>query len=154
MTKGLILLFLLIGPVCHAQSVTIDWTNVHQVIDGFGANDYNESGTNRPTSALFTPAQAAILFGTGIWPNRSNDLRTGVPDNGTSYSMGDCTSVSANCAGDISSRLSVVMNNYSDVRMYITPFSPPAIYKTNNSPLCNNDGNTWLRLTIRTLRIG
>ena len=34
------------------------------------------------------------------------------------------------------------MNNYPDVRMYITPFSPPAIYKTINSPLCNNDGNT------------
>ena len=142
MTKGLILLFLLIGPVCHAQSVTIDWTNVHQVIDGFGANDYNESGTNNPTSALFTPAQAAILFGTGPGQLGLTILRTGVPDNGTGYSMGDCTSVSANCAGIYLPDYQLVMNNYPDVRMYITPFSPPAIYKTINSPLCNNDGNT------------
>ena len=108
MTKGLILLFLLIGPVCHAQSVTIDWTNVHQVIDGFGANDYNESGTNNPTSALFTPGQAAILFGTGPGQLGLTILRTGVPDNGTGYSMGDCTSVARIAPGYIFPTISLL----------------------------------------------
>ena len=41
MTKWLILIFFFISPVCHAQSAAIDWTNVHQVIDGFGAADIN-----------------------------------------------------------------------------------------------------------------
>jgi glucuronoarabinoxylan endo-1,4-beta-xylanase len=131
MTKWLILMFLLIGPVCHAQSATINWTNVHQVIDGFGAADTNEAGT--PSVTLLTSAQAAFFFGTGAGDIGLSILRV-QPPNGVAFAAGNCTTVSTSCIGLYASDIQYAVSY--GARIYATPFSPPAAYTTNGSVNC------------------
>ena len=132
-TKWLILLFLLIGPVCHAQSATVDWTNVHQVIDGFSATDDNDSGSAGVTT--LTPAQASFFFGTGNGQIGLSIMRVGVPNNKAPYAVGNCTSVSALCAGVYSP--DIVKAASFGVKLYVTPFGVPDNYSTNGSGNCN-----------------
>ena len=156
MTKWLILLFLLVGPVCHAQSATVDWTNVHQVIDGFGANDFNDAGSGTPT--LLTSAQANLLFGTGNGQIGLSILRTGTPDNKENYSMGNCTSVSASCAGVYAPDIALVTS--LGARIYVTPFAVPDAYSTNGSGNCNGslatahyaDFATWMTNFVKSIQ--
>ena len=136
MTKGLILLFLLIGPVCHAQSVTIDWTNVHQVIDGFGATSTNDAGSAKVT--LLTSAQSSFFFGTGNGQVGLSIIRVEPPNGASSYGQGDCTTVSSSCVGAYAS--DVAFATSFGARVYVEPQSPPAIYTTNGSVICTANG--------------
>jgi glucuronoarabinoxylan endo-1,4-beta-xylanase len=79
-----LLAFLLAASAAKAQTATINWTDQHQVIDGFGASD------------IFSPltaSQAQTFFST-------------TPGQGLGFSIlrtvidyyGDCTSISAQCA--------------------------------------------------------
>ncbi|MFZ0784855.1 MAG: hypothetical protein WAM67_03655, partial [Candidatus Acidiferrales bacterium] len=131
MTKWLILIFFFISPVCHAQSAAIDWTNVHQVIDGFGAADINESGSAGVT--LLTSSQAAFFFGTGTGDVGLSILRV-MPPNGVSYGAGSCTTVSMSCVGSYASDISYAVSYGAHI--YATPLSPPAAYTTNGSVNC------------------
>ena len=135
MTKWLVLLFLLISPVCHAQSVTIDWTNVHQVIDGFGATSTNDTGSAKVT--LLTSSQASFFFGTGTGQIGLSIIRV-APPNGVSDGAGDCTSVSTSCVGSYAS--DVAFATSFGARVYAEPQSPPAMYTTNNSVICTSNG--------------
>ena len=165
MTKWFILLFLLIGPVCHAQSATVDWSNVHQVIDGFGANDFNDSGSAHATT--LSSAQASFFFGTGDGQIGLSILRVGGVNNEFtgpySYGAGNCTTVSASCvglyAGDIAFAKSFGAN------IFIEQGSPPALYMTNNSVVCGANGGggtlaashfgdfaTWLVNEIKSIQ--
>jgi glucuronoarabinoxylan endo-1,4-beta-xylanase len=129
--KWLTLAFLFIGPVCYAQSATINWTNAHQVIDGFGAADANEAGTNQE----LTPSQLSFFFGTGSGQLGFTILRTNIPnDFGTG--AGNCATVNAGCVGLLTTDYAYAVSN--GVRIYSSSWSPPAAYKTNGSVQCGS----------------
>lgn len=157
-TKWFILLFLLIGPVCHAQSATVDWTNVHQVIDGLGASNADDGGTG----VLLTPSQAAFFFGTGSGQIGLSILRVAVPNGATSgYAAGSCLTVSTSCVGI--TRQDITYATSYGVRIFGTPFSVPAAYSTNGSVNCSpgngqlatahyTDFATWLANWVKSMQ--
>ena len=127
MKKWLILL-LFVGPLCHAQSATIDWSTVHQQIDGFGA-----SVTHLHTDLNAT--QQSILFGTGNGDLGFSLLRIGICNGDEDCASGSsCTTVNSGCAGLYSSDAAAIVSNGG--RVYASAFSPPAAYTTNGSTEC------------------
>jgi glucuronoarabinoxylan endo-1,4-beta-xylanase len=104
---------------------TVNWTNVHQIIDGFGAADAQ-------TGSSLTSSQQSFLFGTGSGQLGLSLLRVGVTDG--AGDPGDCTNVSASCAGVYVSDMQAMIANGG--RVYATPWSPPAAYKTNGNIAC------------------
>jgi glucuronoarabinoxylan endo-1,4-beta-xylanase len=125
MKKGLILVSLFVGPVCYAQSATINWTDIHQVIDGFGVSDESR-GASMPGTDL------AILFGTSGSDLGLSILRVGVTDGG--QDPGDCTSISTSCAGVYVQDMNAAISNGG--RVIAASWSPPAAYKTNGNIAC------------------
>src|ERR1035438_10015523 len=95
-------LFLAGSGNMQAQTATVNWTNVHQVIDGFGASNENMGGSA-------SSANQSLLFGTGSGHLGLSLLRVGVTDG--SQEPGDCTSVSASCAGIYVSDMQAVTAN-------------------------------------------
>lgn len=81
----------------------------------------------RIQSAPLTAAQTELFFGTAPGDIGLSLLRTEVPDDGS------CSSVSAACAGEISDIKGAVAHG---VRVWSTPWSPPASMKTNASTTC------------------
>jgi glucuronoarabinoxylan endo-1,4-beta-xylanase len=120
----IVVLFFVSSPL-RAQSSTIDWTNVHQIIDGFGASDEAQE-------ASMTTANQNFFFGTGTGQLGLSILRVGVT-NGV-QDPGSCLTVSTSCAGAYISDMQAVIANGG--RVYATPWSPPAAYKTNGSTTC------------------
>lgn len=121
----------------QAQSATINWTNVHQVIDGFGASDAFSLSS-------LSAANQAFFFGMGTGQLGLSLLRVAVPDDGGI--TGNCTSVSTSCAGAVVGDMQAVIANGG--RVYATPWSPPAIYTTNNNVDCTaGSGNGALAAT-------
>jgi glucuronoarabinoxylan endo-1,4-beta-xylanase len=106
----------------RAQTVTVDARVVHQTIDGFGASNAYES-------APLTSAQAEFWFGTGPADIGLSLLRTELPDDGS------CGTVGSACAGTYVSdmKLAAAMG----VKIWSTPWSPPASMKSNGSTICN-----------------
>src|SRR5271170_718187 len=103
------------GPRNQAQTVTVNWNNVDQVIDGFGS----ANAGLRP----FTSAQASFFFSTSSGIGLSL-LRTAVPNDGS------CVTVSAACAGQVSDMQLAIANG---ARVWSTPWSPPAAMKSNGN---------------------
>jgi glucuronoarabinoxylan endo-1,4-beta-xylanase len=136
---SLFLLFAGFGAA-RAQTATVDWTNVHQVIDGFGASDSQ-------MRAPLTAAQQNLLFGTGAGQIGLSILRTGVPDGASSPDLpGDCSTVSTSCAGIYTSDMQAMVANGGIV--IATPWSPPANYMSNGAILCSSgSGNAYLQPT-------
>jgi glucuronoarabinoxylan endo-1,4-beta-xylanase len=129
-------LFLVEPGSAMAQTATIDWTNVHQVIDGFGASDESQG-------ASMSPANQAFFFGTGSGQLGLSLLRVGVTDG--NQDPGDCTSVGISCAGVYVSDMQAAIANGG--RVYASPWSPPAAYKTNRNTSCAaGSGNGTLAL--------
>jgi glucuronoarabinoxylan endo-1,4-beta-xylanase len=131
MKKWLGLVFLFVGSLCHAQSATIDWTNVHQVIVGFGASDHTEP---LPT------AQQQFFFGTTGSDIGLSLLRIGT-SNGTSTGAGDpgdCTTVSTSCAGQYGRDMQAVIAAGGKVTS--TTWSVPAQYSTSGNVACAVSG--------------
>jgi glucuronoarabinoxylan endo-1,4-beta-xylanase len=111
-----------------AQTATINWTEARQIIDGFGASDAF-------TSASMSPADQAFFFGTKTGNIGLSLLRVAVPD--ASGISGSCASVSKSCAGvDVGDMLAVIANGG---RVYASPWSPPAAYKTNRLITCTRN---------------
>jgi glucuronoarabinoxylan endo-1,4-beta-xylanase len=148
-------LFLVEPGSAMAQTATIDWTNVHQVIDGFGASD-------APLASSMSSANQAFFFGTGPGQLGLSILRVAVPDNG-GY-VGNCANVSASCASPVVGDMKAVIANGGKV--YGSPWSPPAIYKTNGSENCTAGSGggapiatdfglyaTWLANFVQSLKI-
>ena len=95
-------LFVLVASRAGAQTSTIDWRTVHQVIDGFGAADA-QSGTS------MSSANQTFFFNT-MPPNIGLSLlRAGVTDG--SQDPGSCTSVSTSCAGAYVSDMQAIISN-------------------------------------------
>ncbi len=127
-------LFLAGAGRAGAQTATINWTNVHQVIDGFGAS-------NEAQGASMSLAHQAFFFGMGTGQLGLSLLRVGVTDG--SQDPGDCTGVSPSCAGVYIGDMQAVISNGG--RVYATPWSPPAAYETNGSTHCEaGSGNGGL----------
>jgi glucuronoarabinoxylan endo-1,4-beta-xylanase len=125
-TLAVAFLLFLAGPIdAQAQTATINWTDVHQVIDGFGA-------ANAQTGSALTSSQDSFLFGTGSGQLGLSLLRVGVTDDSTD--AGDCTSVGTSCAGPYVSTMQAAIANGG--RVYASPWTPPAAYKTNSNALC------------------
>jgi glucuronoarabinoxylan endo-1,4-beta-xylanase len=137
-TLGVAFFLVLIGAgSAEAQTATIDWTNVHQVIDGFGASDaYSTSSMSLADQAFF--------FGLGSGQLGLSILRVAVPDNGGI--AGDCTSISTSCTGAFVGDMQAAIANGG--RVYASPLSPPATYTTNGSVICiAGSGNGALATT-------
>jgi len=142
-------------PHSQAQTATVNWTNVHQVIDGFGAANAQNGGTSVSSS------DQNFLFGTGPGQLGMSILRVGVTDG--VGDPGSCLTVSASCAGGYVSDMKAVIANGG--RVYASPWSPPAAFKTNGSVDCTaGTGNgalatadygayaTWLSNFVRSLQ--
>ena len=120
----------------QAQTATVNWTNVHQVIDGFGAS-------NVYYSASMSSANQQFFFGTGSGQLGLSILRVAVPNGGSSGGSGNCATVNAGCAGNVVGDMQYVVSQGGHV--YATPFSPPAAYTTNGSTVCQSgSGNGQL----------
>jgi glucuronoarabinoxylan endo-1,4-beta-xylanase len=116
-------------PPPTPTTATINWTDVHQEIDGFGASDA-ETGTG----TSMTSANEQFFFGTGAGQIGLSLLRVGVSDN--NGDPGNCATVSVSCAGGYVNDMKAVIANGG--RVYASPWSPPAIYKTNGLVTCTN----------------
>ena len=147
-----------VSGFAQAQTATINWTNVHQVIDGFGASDASAG-----SGGTLSTAQQSFFFGTDTGQLGLSLLRVSIPNNDSP--SGDCTSVSSDCAGSslvIGDMQAVIANGG---RVYATPWSPPATYMTNGSVVCSaGSGNgqliagdyaayaTWLSNYVKSLQ--
>jgi len=133
-----------------SKKATIDWTGVHQVIDGFGAAD-----------AYVGPLSSAyqhFFFGTGEGQLGLSLLRTAVPNNADV--SGDCTTVNSGCAGPYVSDMKAVLAHGG--RVYSSPWTPPAAYKTNGLTYCTDHAGlatadyglyaTWLANYVESLK--
>jgi len=145
---------LLIPVNTLGQTSTINWTDVHQIIDGFGASD-------EAHQASMSTANQDFFFGTGAGELGLSILRVGVTDG--SQDPGSCLSVSTSCAGVYVSDMQAVIANGG--RVYATPWSPPAAYESNGSTICTaGAGNgslvtgdyglyaTWLANFVQSLQ--
>jgi glucuronoarabinoxylan endo-1,4-beta-xylanase len=129
MKKWFMIALLLIGQACYAQSATINWDIVHQVIDGFGGSDI---------SSPLTSAQQQFFFGTGSVDLGLSMLRVVVPDN-AGY-PGVCTSVGSSCVstGNYVNYISDMQAAIADgARIYASSLTPPPSYKTNGDEGCS-----------------
>ena len=120
-------LLLLISPVFALGQATINWTAVHQVIDGFGA-------ATEDKGASMSTANQNFFFGTGTGQLGLSLLRVGVTDG--NQDPGDCTTVSVSCAGAYVSDMKAIIATGG--RVYASPWSPPAAYKSNGSTSCTS----------------
>lgn len=150
-------IFLLVLPglgSAQAQTATVDWTDVHQVIDGFG-------GASSGGSSM-SSANQSFFFGTGPGQLGLSILRVPVTNNG-STGPGSCASVSTSCAGVYVGDMQAALAN--GAKVYATPWSPPAAYTTNSSTICTaGSGNgalatgsyasyaTWLANFVQSLQ--
>ena len=127
--KWLTLAFLFIGPACYAQSATINWTSQHQTIDGFGAADANDNGTNQE----LTSSQFSFFFGTGSGQLGFSIMRVHLPgNNGTGPAdVGNCATVNAGCVGSLPTDYTSAVS--AGVRIVATPWEPPFAYTNNTS---------------------
>ena len=107
-------------PHSQAQTTTVYWNNVDQVIDGFGASDAFTS---------LSSSQANFFYGTNPGDIGLTILRTGVPDDGS------CSTVNATCAGQVGD-MQLVLSIEPQVKIWSSPWSPPASMKTNGSTSC------------------
>ena len=108
-----------LGSIAKAQTATINWSDQHQTIDGFGAADAFESLTSAQADQFFSPT-----LGLGF-----SLMRTQLPDDGS------CTSVSLACAGQVADMKLAVARG---ARVWSTPWSPPASMKSNGTTICNS----------------
>ncbi len=130
---GLLAIFVLVlcgSRGAMAQTATVNWTNVHQQIDGFGASDAFQGGS-------MSSANQSFFFGTGSGQLGLSILRVQVSSNGSS-APGDCSSVSTGCAGEFVGDMKAAVAN--GARVYASPWSPPAQYNTNGNVNCQSGG--------------
>jgi len=146
-------LFLSASGRAQAQAATVNWTDVHQVIDGFGAS----TNSGMPLST----ANQNLFFGTGSGQIGLSILRVALTNG--DEAPGDCTSVSTSCAGIHVAEMQGAIAN--GARVYASPWSPPAQYMSNGSTVClNGSGNgsllssdyaayaTWLANFVQSLK--
>ena len=108
----------------------VDWNNVHQRIDGFGASSAWRS--------TWTAGEADMFFSTNSGTGTSLDGKTNFPFNGISLSL---LRNHINTNATTTSEISIMqMAQARGARVWSTPWSPPQQFKSNNNP----DGGNYL----------
>jgi len=132
MKKIIQLAFLLLLPCLAFGQATVNWTNQHQVIDGFGGSDESH-GSSMPTSGCGPTGNCqTFFFGTGSGQLGYSILRVGLTNG--NQDGGSCLSVGSSCAGGYVGDMEAAIAN--GARIYASPWSPPAAYTTNGSTVC------------------
>lgn len=114
------------GPTIY--DCVVDWNNVHQRIDGFGASSAWRS--------VWTTNEANMFFGTNSGTGTSIDGTTNFPFNGIGLSLLR-SRVNTNGTGTYESSI-MQMAQARGARVWSTPWSPPPQFKSNNNV---NGGN-------------
>jgi len=125
------------GTAGQGRTAAVAWDTTYQVIDGFGAAIIGADGGDE--LATYADTLFSTTTGAGF-----SIARASMTDGGE-YGPGDCSTVSASCAGSGVglSRLQLIAG-YA-VRITATPWSPPAPMKSNGSWICDTgNGNSWL----------
>src|SRR5712692_7064279 len=127
----IVVLALLAWPaVGQAQTVTVNWTEVYQQIDGFGAGDAFCPSSAGYNACNLTNAQADLFFsptsGVGL-----SILRSQVPNDGSC-----ATTCNMNDLGTMTKAVA------RGARVVAAPWSPPASMKSNGSLLCGGSFGT------------
>jgi glucuronoarabinoxylan endo-1,4-beta-xylanase len=108
-----------------SATATVNWTDVHQTIDGFGAF----ADINSPT---YTDTMFNQLFSTTVGAGLSL-VRIAVP-NSSYFNPNNCTSVGAACYSPVTNFTNMAA---AGVKLWATSISPPASMKSNGSEICN-----------------
>ena len=112
----------------HAQQCTIDWTTVHQRIDGFGASSAWKSS--------WTTAQADMFFSTNGTGAGLSLLRTRITPAGSGSPAG--------IPGTIENSL-MTMARDRGATVWSVPWTPPLAFKSvNTSNVVSVDGGSYL----------
>jgi glucuronoarabinoxylan endo-1,4-beta-xylanase len=122
------LILLLLFPLSLAGQATINWTAPAQIIDGFG-------GSNEGWTTSMSNAHQQFFFGNGTGQLGLSVLRIGQTNGHQDGPGQSCTTVNSGCAGSVIADLQYAASQ--NVRIISHPWSPPAIYTTNNSTICN-----------------
>ncbi len=123
-------LLALVAPlVLNAQTCTVNWTNVHQSIDGFGASS--------AWNGTWTTSQADLLFSTNLNVVYSDFLGNVYTNNGIGLSLLRnrilyASSTSSNAIPSADSITDMVMAQARGARIWSTPWTPPAGFKSVN----------------------
>jgi glucuronoarabinoxylan endo-1,4-beta-xylanase len=152
-TSVAVLVLLLVSSRARAATVRVDWAEPHQEVDGFGAADAQ-------IGSSMSPAHQQFFFGRGDGQLGLSLLRAGVTDD--SSDPGNCATVSMSCAGAYVSDMNAVIG--SGGRVYASPWTPPAVYKSNGAATCssNSDGlaaadyglyATWIANFVKSLKM-
>jgi glucuronoarabinoxylan endo-1,4-beta-xylanase len=145
-SKVLTLLALLFAAsAAKAQTATINWTDQHQQIQGFGAADQLGMFSNQP----LTSTQAQLFFsqanGIGL-----SILREGVPEgSGGSGALGsgNCSSSGSSCATStaMTADMQLALAQNPNLKIFTTAFTAPASMKSNGQIFCTTgSGNGTL----------
>jgi glucuronoarabinoxylan endo-1,4-beta-xylanase len=142
----------LVSSPAAAATAAVNWTAPHQQIDGFGAADAQ-------TGASMSAAHQQFFFGTGDGQLGLSLLRAGVTND--SGDPGNCSTVNMGCAGVYVSDMQAIIAKGG--RVYASPWSPPAIYKTNMLSTCTAGAGlavasyglyaTWLANFVKSLKM-
>jgi glucuronoarabinoxylan endo-1,4-beta-xylanase len=123
------LLALAASMVVHAQTCTVNWTNLHQRIDGYGASC--------AWNASWTPAQLDVLFTTNlnvVWFDLIGNAYT---NNGIGLSLLRNRIICANSPSSNSTVTADSLNNMAQAqargaRIWSTPWTPAVGFKSGN----------------------
>jgi glucuronoarabinoxylan endo-1,4-beta-xylanase len=114
--------FNLAGMTVSSDIATINGGTTYQTIQGFGASNHGSAAIVNPYDSFFFSTLGFSL------------LRTGTPEGNTS-----CTTIGSDCAngGDNIADMQFCAAT-PGCKVWATSWSPPAIYKTNNSVNCED----------------
>jgi glucuronoarabinoxylan endo-1,4-beta-xylanase len=123
------LLALVVPFVLHAQTCTVNWTNVHQSIDGFGASS--------AWNGTWTTSQADLLFSTNLNIVYTDSLGITSTNNGIGLSLLRnriiyASSTSSNVAPTADSTGDMVLAQARGARIWSAPWTPAAGFKSAN----------------------
>jgi glucuronoarabinoxylan endo-1,4-beta-xylanase len=134
--------------VVYAQSCTVNWTNVHQQIDGFGASS--------AWNGAWTSSQADLLFSTNLNVVYSDNLGITYTNNGIGLSLLRnriiyASSASSNATPTADSIGDMLMAQTRGARIWSTPWTPAAgfksvsdIYDSKTATAGGIDGGSYL----------
>ena len=123
------LLALAAPMVVCAQTCTVNWTNVHQQIDGFGASS--------AWNGIWAASQADLLFSTNLNVVYGDTLGNAYTNNGIGLSLlrnriVPASSTSSNVILSADSLSDMAMAQARGARIWSTPWTPAAGFKSLN----------------------
>jgi glucuronoarabinoxylan endo-1,4-beta-xylanase len=126
-----------LGLPGYAQVCTVNWTNVHQRIDGFGASS--------AWQGTWTTKEADLFFSTNNGIVYTNSAGTVTTNNGIGLSLlrNHISYASSTSSNAVPSTSEITIMQYAQARgalVWSTPWTPASGFKSNNVP----DGGNYL----------